>query len=143
MEHVIDSSAGVPVETRRRAQNPGYQGYQILHWGLVALPAIAGLDKFFHLLADWDQYLAPSVERILPVSGHAFMLTVGVVELIAALVVAVAPRIGAYVVAAWLFGIIVNLLLARGYGDIAVRDLGLMCAALALGRLSSVYGRHR
>src|SRR5258705_9778033 len=93
-----------------RAHDPAYQGYQLLHWGFVAAPTLAGIDKFFHLLTNWDQYLAPAVEKMLPISGHAFMMVVGVIELLAALLVAVKPRIGAYVVAAWLAGIIVNLL---------------------------------
>jgi len=121
----------------------GYQAYQLLHWGFVAAPTLAGIDKFFHLLTNWDQYLAPAVERALPFSGHTFMLIVGVIELIAAAVVAVKPRIGAYVVAAWLCGIIVNLLIARGFYDIALRDFGLFLAALALGRLSTRYERLR
>ena len=121
----------------------GYQAYQLLHWGFVAAPTLAGIDKFFHLLTNWDQYLAPAVERALPFSGHTFMLIVGVIELIAAAIVAVKPRIGAYVVAAWLCGIIVNLLIARGFYDIALRDFGLFLAALALGRLSTRYERVR
>jgi hypothetical protein len=125
----------------RRPRDAAYQGYQILHWGFVAAPTIAGLDKFAHVLTNWDQYLAPAVERVLPFSGHTFMLLVGVIELIAAMVVAVKPRIGAWVVAAWLGGIIVNLLVLRGYYDIALRDFGLMLAAIALGRLASLYDR--
>jgi hypothetical protein len=126
---------------RDRVHDPAYQGYQLLHWGFVAAPTLAGIDKFFHLLTNWDQYLAPAVEKILPFSGHTFMLLVGVVELIAALIVAVRPRIGAYVVAAWLAGIIVNLLVLGGYFDVALRDFGLLLSALALGRLSSLYDR--
>jgi hypothetical protein len=122
-----------------RVHDASYQAYQILHWGFVAAPTLAGIDKFFHLLTNWDMYLAPAVERALPFSGHTFMLIVGVIELIAAAVVAVKPRIGAYVVAAWLGGIILNLLIAKGFFDIALRDFGLMLGALALGRLSSLY----
>src|SRR5436305_968253 len=94
-----------------RAGNPAYQAYQILHWGFVAAPIIAGLDKFFHLLVNWDQYLAPIVARVLGGNGHAFMLAAGVIEIVAGLVVAFKPRIGGYVVAVWLLGIIINLLL--------------------------------
>ncbi len=108
--------------TVARAHDPAYQGYQILHLGFIAAPTIAGIDKFLHLLTNWDQYLAPAVEKILPFSGHVFMLIVGVVELIAALIVAVKPRIGAYVVAAWLGGIIINLLVLGGFYDVALRD---------------------
>jgi len=118
------------------AHSPAYQAYQILHWGFVALPIIAGLDKFVGLLANWDRYLAPAVANQLPNSPHTFMMIVGVVEIAAGLLVAVKPRIGAYVVAAWLVGIIGNLLLLGGYFDVALRDFGLCLGALALGRLS-------
>jgi hypothetical protein len=97
---------------------------------------IAGFDKFFHLLVNWNQYLAPLATRILPVSGHTFMLAVGVIEIGAGLLVVFRPRIGAYVVALWLWGIIANLLLIPGFYDIALRDFGLSVAALALARLS-------
>jgi hypothetical protein len=121
--------------------HPTYQAYQILHWGFVAAPVIAGADKFMHLLTDWDAYLAPALAKASPLGVHGTMLAVGVVEVVAGLLVALKPRIGAYVVAAWLVGIIVDLLLlGRGY-DIALRDFGLCLAALALGRLSETYDR--
>ena len=118
---------------------PAYQAYQILYIGFIAAPSLAGLDKFTHFLTNWDQYLAPAVERLLPVSGHTFMLLVGIVEMAAAVLVAARPRIGAYVVAAWLIGIIVNLLLIPGYFDVALRDFGLALGALALARLSEEF----
>ena len=118
---------------------PAYQAYQILYIGFIVAPLLAGLDKFTHLLTDWDRYLAPVVAGLLPVSGHTFMLLVGMVEIAAAVLVAARPRIGAYVVAAWLFGIIVNLLLIPGYLDVALRDFGLLLGALALGRLSEEF----
>src|SRR5205085_9942418 len=107
------------------AGRPAYQAYLILHIGFAVLPILAGLDKFFHLLVNWDQYLAPAVARALPVSGHTFMLAVGVVEVVAGLLVAFWPRVGAWVVALWLWGIIVNLLLAQNFYDIALPDFGL------------------
>jgi hypothetical protein len=119
--------------------DPAYQAYQILHWGFVAAPAIAGADKFVGLLANWDKYLSPAFASASPLSVHATMLVVGVIEVLAGLLVAVKPRIGAYVVAAWLVGIIVNLLLLGGYYDVALRDFGLLLGALALGRLSEFY----
>jgi hypothetical protein len=124
-----------------RAHDPAYQGYQILHWTFVAVPTIAGLDKFFHLLTNWDQYFAPSLERFLPLSVHVFFMLVGVVEIVAGLIVAVWPRIGAYVVAAWLAGIVIDLTLVGGVLDIAFRDFGLLLGAIALARLAVVYGR--
>src|SRR5262245_17428776 len=80
-------------------RSTSYQAYQILHWGFVAAPVIAGADKFVHLLTNWDGYLAPSLARLSPLSVHTTMLVVGVIEVIAGLIVAVKPRIGAYVVA--------------------------------------------
>jgi len=117
---------------------PAYQAYQILHAAFVIAPAVAGIDKFTHLLTNWDRYLAPQVAAMIP--AHTFMMLVGAIEILAALIVLVKPSIGAYVVAAWLLGIIVNLVMAGGFFDIALRDLGLMLAALALGRLSREYG---
>jgi hypothetical protein len=118
---------------------PAHQAFQILHLGFIVAPFLAGLDKFMHFLTNWDQYLAPAVAGVLPVSGHAFMLFVGIVEMSAAVLVAARPRIGAYVVAAWLFGIIGNLLLIPGYFDVALRDFGLALGALALARLSEEF----
>jgi len=119
---------------------PAYQAYVVLYAGFIALPILAGADKFLHLLVNWDIYLAPIVTRVVPVSAHTFMLVVGVIEIVAGLLVAVQPRIGALVVALWLWGIIVNLLLIPGYYDIALRDFGLSLGALALARLASEFG---
>jgi hypothetical protein len=124
-----------------RPHDAAYQGYQILHWGFVALPTITGIDKFFHVLTNWDQYLAPAVEKILPFSGHTYMLIVGVIELIAAFIVAVRPLVGAYIVAVWILGIMINLLVLGGFYDVALRDFGLFLAALALARLSTLYDK--
>jgi hypothetical protein len=121
--------------------SPAYQGYQILHVAFVVAPVIAGLDKFFHLLTNWDVYLAPAIAHISPVGGHGFMLLVGVIEIVAGIVVAIRPRIGAYVVSAWLLLIIINFLILPGYFDVALRDLGLLLGAFALGRLSEEFGR--
>ena len=123
------------------ARDPAQRAYQLLHWGLVLVPMVAGVDKFFQWLTDWDQYLAPAVERALPFSAQTFMRITGVAELCAAVIVAVWPRIGGYVVAAWLTGIVVDLLLARGWYDIVLRDVGLIVAALALSWLAKAYDR--
>lgn len=132
---------GIPAASDAAATRPAYQAFRLLHLGFTAAPLLAGLDKFTHLLVNWDQYLAPVVARLLPFSGHAFMLFVGVVEMAAGLLVAFKPRIGAPVVAAWLAGIILNLLLVPGYFDVALRDFGLMLGALALGRLAVEFDR--
>lgn len=118
---------------------PAYQAYQVLYLGFIVAPLAAGLDKFTHFLTDWDKYLAPVVAGVLPFSVHTFMLFVGVVEIGAAVLVALRPQIGAYVVAAWLAAIVINLLLIPGYFDIALRDFGLMLGALALARLSEEF----
>src|SRR2546421_8201986 len=98
----------VETKTGVSTSSPSYAAYKILHLGFIALPILAGLDKFFHLLVNWDMYLAPRVASLSPMGGHNFMLLVGVIEIIAGLIVAVKPRLGSYVVAAWLWGIIIN-----------------------------------
>ena len=135
------------IETTAVAHAPadyGYQAFQILHWGFVAAPFLAGLDKFFMFLTNWDKYLAPQIASLAGQVGlgpHTFMLIVGAVEIVAAALVALKPRFGAYVVAVWLVGIIVNLLILPGFYDVALRDFGLLLGAIALGRLSERYGR--
>jgi hypothetical protein len=121
------------------AANPARQAFRILHVGFVVAPILAGLDKFLEVLVDWDRYLAPVVTDVLPVSGHTVMLAVGVVEIAAGVLVALRPRIGGYVVAAWLWAIIVNLLILGDYFDIALRDFGLSLGALALARLAEAF----
>lgn len=118
-------------------KNPTYQAYQILHMGFTAAPILFGLDKFLNLMVDWSIYLAPFVDNIIP--ANIFMPIVGIVEIIAGLLVFFKPRIGAYLVAAWLLGIIVNLLLIPGFFDVALRDFGLFLGALALARLSETF----
>ena len=127
--------------TVKEASESSYQAFQILHLGFTIAPIIAGLDKFFHLLVNWDQYLPPLAGRLTGGYGHELMLVVGVIEIIAGVGVWFRPKIFANVVAAWFLLIIVNLLLIPGYYDVALRDLGLALGALALGRLSVVYGR--
>jgi len=118
------------------ASSPAYQAYRILQLAFVIAPIVAGADKFFHYLVNWDQYLAPQIDQMLGGNGHVFMLVVGVIEIVAGLGVAIKPKFFAYVVAAWLLGIVINLLLAQNFYDIALRDVGLALGALALGRLS-------
>jgi hypothetical protein len=112
------------------------QAFQILRFGFTVAPILAGADKFLHLLVDWDKYLPPVVNNLVGGHGHQLMLAVGVIEIVAGIGVFLKPRIFAYVVAAWLLVIILNLLAIPGYFDVALRDLGLMLAALALGKLS-------
>jgi hypothetical protein len=128
--------------TSVRLSSPSYQAYQFLHVAFTVAPIVAGLDKFFHALVDWDMYLSPMVERMLPFSGHTFMLGVGVIEILAGVLVAFAPRIGGWVVGIWLCGIILNLLSIPAYFDVALRDLGLALGAFALARLSAEYSAY-
>lgn len=121
------------------SNSPAYQAYRILQLGFIAAPILAGLDKFFHVMVNWDQYVPAVVANVSPIGVHTLMLVVGVIEVIAGLGVALIPRVFAYVVALWLGVIIVNLLLIPGYFDVALRDFGLLLAALALGRLSQQF----
>ena len=143
MAHAISSSPGLTSVNSERvaAASPSRQAYQILRFGFTVAPILAGLDKFFHLLVNWDQYLPPVVNNLTGGRGHQLMLVVGVIEIVAGLGVAFKPRIFAYVVCAWLVLIILNLLMIPGYFDVALRDLGLALGALALGRLSQEYDR--
>src|SRR4051812_31623723 len=122
--------------TRPAVGSPAAQAHQILRLGFTGAPILFGLDKFLDLMVNWERYLAPAVVGLLPFSGHTFMLIVGAIEIVAGIGVFLMPRVFAYVVAAWLVGIILNLLLAGGFADVALRDLGLALGALALGRLS-------
>jgi hypothetical protein len=127
--------------TTTQTSTAGYQAYEILRLGFTVAPILAGLDKFFHLLVNWDQYLPGFVNNLTGGHGHQLMLLAGVIEIIAGIGVWFMPKIFAYVVTAWLLLIIVNLLLIPGYFDVALRDFGLALGALALARLSQEYSR--
>ncbi len=130
--------APIPRSEQLRA-DPVAQAFLLLRIAFAVAPILFGLDKFANVLTDdWTRYLSDTFNSLLPGSAATGMHIVGVVEIAAGLVVAVAPRFGGYLVAAWLGGIIVNLLIVGGYGDIALRDFGLMLGALTLTRLASV-----
>jgi uncharacterized membrane protein YphA (DoxX/SURF4 family) len=120
-------------------RDPRYQAFALMRLAFTVAPIAFGLDKFFNLMVDWPNYLAPWINDIAPGTGQQFMYFVGVTEIVAGVIVALKPRYGAYVVAAWLGGIIFNLLTYSGFYDIALRDFGLMLGALTLARLASVY----
>jgi uncharacterized membrane protein YphA (DoxX/SURF4 family) len=141
VETTIASTTAAPRTAAAGAlrADPRYQTYLLLRIGFTIAPIAFGLDKFFNVLVHWPKYLAPWVNTIMPGTGQQFMYVVGVVEIVAGIAVLVKPRYGAYLVAAWLAGIVVNLLTYSGYYDVALRDFGLMLGALALARLASVY----
>jgi hypothetical protein len=123
----------------RDLADPAFQGYALLRLAFTVAPILFGLDKFFDVLVDWRIYLAPEINDLIPGNAHQAMLIVGVIEIVAGLVVALKPKFGGYLVAAWLGGIIVNLLLQADYYDIALRDFGLLLGALTLARLATAF----
>jgi uncharacterized membrane protein YphA (DoxX/SURF4 family) len=119
-------------------RDPAAQAFMVLRIAFTVAPILFGLDKFAEvMISDWPKYLAPEFNDIIPGSAQDAMYIVGAVEIVAGLVVLVAPRLGGLLVAGWLAGIIVSLLLVGGYGDIALRDFGLLLGALTLSRLAS------
>ena len=127
--------------TRDRLSDPVFQAFALLRTVFTVAPILFGLDKFLDWLVDWRIYLAPEVDDLIPGDAHQAMLLVGVIEIVAGLIVALRPKWGGYLVAAWLGGIIVNLLLLGDHYDVALRDFGLLVAALALARLATAVER--
>jgi hypothetical protein len=128
----------IPVHDQAVSGRSSYQAYRILYFAFIAVPIIAGFDKFFSALAPWNTYLSPVIAS--RIDAAVFMKGVGIVEILAGLLVAFRPRIGGFVVAAWLGGIVINLLMTQaGFYDIALRDFGLALSALALGCLAKDY----
>jgi uncharacterized membrane protein YphA (DoxX/SURF4 family) len=132
------AAAPAPASTAG-AVDAGHQAYMLLRLAFTIAPIAFGLDKFFNIMVDWTQYLAPWINDIIPGNAHDAMHLVGVIEIVAGLAVAIKPRYGAALVAAWLGGIILNLLTLSGYYDVALRDFGLLLAALTLSRLAWAY----
>ena len=131
--------------SRVALRDPGARAYGVLRLGFIVAPILFGLDKFFNVMTEWTQYLAPWLNDIVPGTAQQFMYAVGAIEIVAGLLVAFAPRLGGYVVAAWLGAIIVNLLTAGepGYYDIALRDFGLLLGAFALAQLATAFETRR
>jgi hypothetical protein len=123
--------------TRDRLHDPVFQAFALLRTVFTVAPIVFGLDKFLDWLVDWPIYLAPEFNDVIPGDAHQAMMAVGVIEIFAGLVVALQPKWGGYLVAAWLAGIIVNLLVLGDFYDVALRDFGLFVAALALARLAT------
>jgi hypothetical protein len=124
----------------RIRKDPALQAFWLLRIGFTVAPILFGLDKFTEVLTDWDRYLAPAFDDLVPGTAHQAMLIVGVIEIVAGLAVAIMPRFGGYLVAAWLGGIILNLLILGDYYDVALRDFGLLLGALTLARLATLPG---
>jgi len=142
MSHSVTGRSAIDRSDARHA-DPAYQAFTLLRVGFTVAPILFGLDKFLDWLVDWRIYLAPEINDLIPGTAHQAMLIVGVVEIVAGLVVAFRPKFGGYLVAAWLAGIIVNLLLQAEHYDVALRDFGLLIGALALARLATAFdGRH-
>lgn len=134
MIHIHHSTASTHPPT---ATGGAHEAFVLLRIVFTVAPVLFGLDKFLGLLTDWESYLAPWIDDIVPGTAHQAMLAVGVVEILAGVLVAVRPALGGYVVAAWLLGIVVNLVTMGEYYDIALRDVGLLVGALALARLAT------
>jgi DoxX len=128
-----------PTRSRATTADPAYQAFLLLRTVFTVAPIAFGLDKFANVLTDWPAYLAPWIDDLVPGTAQQAMYAVGVVEVLAGVAVAAAPRWGAWLVAAWLGGIIVNLLTIPGFYDIALRDFGLLVGAVALARLAVRY----
>lgn len=132
-------------ESRSAAQRlrtePTYQAFWLMRVGFTLVPILFGADKFAHVMVNWDKYLAPDVQRWLSPFNtvHQSMYAVGVIEIVAGLVVLLLPRVGGYLVALWLAGIVVNLAILGGYWDILMRDVALFLLALSFARLASAF----
>ncbi|MEO5780228.1 hypothetical protein [Arthrobacter sp. PAMC25284] len=132
----MKSPASVTAPAHAPSALQQHQAFLLLRTVFTVAPIIFGLDKFTNLLTDWTVYLAPAITSLVPLPAQSIMYVVGAVEILAGLAVAFRPRFGSIVVAAWLLGIIINLLVLGGFYDVALRDFGLLVGALALNRLS-------
>lgn len=127
------------VDARADWSDSRYQAFATMRLAFTAAPIAFGADKFFNEMVHWPMYLAPWINDIVPGTGQELMYVVGAIEILAGIIVALKPRYGAYVVAAWLGAIVISLLTYSGFYDIALRDFGLMLGALALARLAAAY----
>jgi uncharacterized membrane protein YphA (DoxX/SURF4 family) len=132
-------TSGLRAVLARAKTDPAYQAFLTLRVGFTVLPIVMGIDKFFNNLVNWEQYLAHWIANISPFTATGTMHVVGVIEIAAGILVALKPRYFAYLVAAWLGGIILNLLTYSGFYDVALRDFGLLLGALTLARLASTF----
>ena len=144
MEHTRSAlPPAAATSSARLSHDPARQAFLVLRCAFTVAPILFGADKFADLMVNWDRYLAPWVARLSPLGVHQTMYVVGAIEIVAGIVVALAPRLGAPIVSLWRLGIIVNLLTIPGYYAVALRDFGLFLAAVALWRLTSAYDLRR
>ena len=138
---LVGGSGGgaIPLPTVAARHDYARQAYRILQAAFVLVPIVVGADKFFDDLVNWEMYLAPAIPAHLHVAAGTLMRAAGVMEISVGIIVATWPRIGAYIVTAWLWSVIVNLLMIPGFYDVALRDFGLSLGALALARLSEQF----
>jgi len=141
----VAATPGTTTSVQSDVSGAAYQSFWLLRIGFTVAPILFGIDKYFNWAVHWPNYLAPWINHLVPGSGQQFMYVVGAVEIGAGLLVAFAPSLGAFVVAGWLGGIILNLLTVDPpkYYDIALRDFGLLLAALTLGRLALAFAPWR
>jgi uncharacterized membrane protein YphA (DoxX/SURF4 family) len=139
VDHVAAPNGPQLASAKADWRDPRYQAFAMLRLAFTVAPIAFGIDKFANVLVHWPNYLAPWINNIAPGTGQEFMYFVGVTEILAGVIVALKPRYGSYIVAGWLAGIVINLVSYSGFYDIALRDFGLMLAALTLARLASVY----
>lgn len=132
------SLAAQPLAERDLA-NPVFQAFTLLRVFFTVGPIVFGLDKFTDWLVDWPTYLAGPIDDLIPGSGHQLIAAVGIIEVVAGITVAIRPRFGAYLITFWLMLIILNLVIVNRFYDVALRDLGLLIATLALGQLAKVF----
>jgi hypothetical protein len=141
MTNTLTTPHSIQSASPSKRSEPADEAFWLLRIGFTIAPILLGADKFAHVLVNWDRYLAPRISDHLPGTPHQAMYVVGIIEIVTGLIVALRPRFGGYLVAAWLLGIIVNLLLIPGFYDVALRDFGLFIAAVALGRLATEFDR--
>lgn len=130
-----------PAANAQRLDDPTFQAFTLLRVGFTVAPILFGVDKFLDWLVDWRVYLSPELNDLVPGNGHQALLAIGAIEIVAGLAVALRPKFGGYLVAAWLAGIIANLLVQADFYDVALRDFGLLLAALTLARLATAFDR--
>lgn len=131
------------LQQKPEAPHGAYLSFRILQFAFVLIPIAVGIDKFFHILVNWDQYLSPVARHALGSHAHLFMRAAGIGEICAGIGMALKPHIFSYIVSAWLLSIVINLLLTGSFFDVALRDFVLVLASLSIGPLSETLKHKR